>query len=355
VTPVLAQTSAAQQVGTDNPPPVVVVPRNPQAPGPAGEQLGIVTTVTERTLRGETSPPESDRRSKKNQKYDISRIGERQVGRGLNLYSVEREQQLGKQLADEVEAQVKLVEDPAVMEYVNDLTQRLVRNSDARIPFTVKVIDDAEVNAFALPGGFLYVHTGLIRAAENEAELAGVIAHEIAHVAARHATKNMSRSTLWNLVSIPLVFAGGPAGVAVRQAAGFALPMSLLKFSRNAEREADLLAVQYEYAAGYDPVALIQIFERLKAGERDKSSILSRAFSCHPTTGDRIRRAQEAIATYLPARETYLVTTSTFDEVKARLFQLGLSSSSDDSGRPVLRRRTTSADEDEATAESRPN
>lgn len=292
---------------------------------------------------------------RRDQKYDVSQIGARPVGRGLNLYSVEREQHWGKQLADEVEGQVRLVTDPALMEYVNELTQRLVRNSDAVVPFTVKVIDDAEVNAFALPGGYLYIHTGLIQAAQTEAELAGVIAHEIAHVAARHATKNMSRSTLWNLASIPLVFAGGPAGLAVRQVAGFAQPISVLKFSRNAEREADLLALQYEYAAGYDPVALIQIFERLKAGEQQKDSFLSRAFNCHPTTGDRIRRAQQAIAIYLPPRETYVVNTSAFDEAKARLVQLGVSSPNEDPGRPVLRRRTTSVGEDSGTAESRPN
>jgi predicted Zn-dependent protease len=273
----------------------------------------------------------------------------------LNLYSIEREQRLGKQLADEVDAQVKLVEDPAVLEYVNELVQRLVHNSDARVPFTVKVINDAEVNAFALPGGYLYIHTGLIQAAQNEAELASVVAHEIAHVAARHATKNASRAFLWNLASIPMVFVGGPTGAAVRQVAGFALPISLLKFSRNAEREADLVGLEYEYAAGYDPVALIQIFERLKARERDRGSMLSRAFFCHPTTGDRIRRAQRAIVTYLPPRGTCVVNTSAFDETKARLVQLGLSSPADDSGRPVLRRRTTSAGQDEATAESRPN
>jgi predicted Zn-dependent protease len=354
--PVLAGSSVAQQAGTDNPPPGVTVLQSAQAPGPAGERPATAEPFEKKTPPGETQPAKSvGQNKKKTAKYDITTIGNRRVGRGLNIYSIEREQSMGKQLASELEAQIKLVDDPMVNDYVNGLVQRLVQSSDTKVPFTVKVIDDVEVNAFGLPGGFLYVHTGLILAAENEAELAAVIAHEIAHVAARHATKNASRSFLWNIASMPMVFVGGPAGAAVRQVAGLAMPFTRLKFSRDAEREADLLGVEYAYVAGYDPVALIQIFERLRAGERDKKSMLSRAFSCHPTTGDRVQRAQKAIVTYLPPRDAYVVNTSVFDEVKARLGQLGLVGAGANAGRPVLRRRTTPAGQEEAPTTGKPN
>ena len=334
--PVLAGSSVAQQAGTDNPPPSATVLQSAQAPGPASE-TGV-------KLVGKTTHEQtSGAKPKKADKYDISTIGRRQVGGGLNIYSLERERDIGKQRADELEAQVTLVDDPSINEYVNGLVERLVRNSDAHVPFTAKVVDDAEINAFALPGGFLYVQTGLILASDNEAELAAVIAHEIAHVAARHATKNMTRAFLWNVGSIPLVFVSGPAGAAIRQVAGLALPMSTLKFSRNSEREADVLGLEYAYTAGYDPVALVQVFERLRASERDKKSMLARAFMCHPTTADRIQRAQQAIVTYLPSRDAYVINTSAFEEVKVRLGRLGLAESKSAFGRPVLRRRTDSA------------
>ena len=354
--PVLASSSVAQQAGTDNPPPGVTVLQSAQAPGPAGREAAATHEAASRTIPEKVQADKSVQdRHRKTRKYDVSAIGEREVGRGLNIYSIESEQKLGKRLASEVEAQTKLVDDNAVNQYVNELVQHLVENSDAKAPFTVRVIDDAEVNAFALPGGFLFVHTGLIQAAENEAEFAAVLAHEIAHVAARHATKNASRAFLWNLASIPMVFVGGPAGVAVRQVAGLAMPLSLLRFSRNAEREADLLGMEYAYVAGYDPVALVQIFERLRAGERDKKSMLSRAFFCHPTTGDRVQRAQKSIVTYLPPREEYILNTSSFDEVKARLGKLGLASSDSASGRPVLRRRTASVGQEGAPPTGVPN
>ncbi|MBV9608273.1 MAG: M48 family metalloprotease, partial [Acidobacteria bacterium] len=260
----------------------------------------------------------------------------------------------------------RLVTDPMVTEYVNRIGQNIVRNSDARVPFTIKVIDDDEVNAFALPGGFFYVNSGLILAADNEAELAGVMAHEIGHVAARHATKNATKAQIWNLASIPLIFAGGPAGYAVRQAAGLLVPMSFLKFSRNAENEADLLGIEYEYAAGYDPQAFVEFFEKLQARDKKHHSAIAKAFATHPMTEDRVKAAQKAIATYLPPREEYVVTTSDFEEVKEHLYQLtnhtrlqltkGLrptlrrrdnapssgDSSDDDNQRPTLRRAPSS-------------
>ena len=254
-------------------------------------------------------------------KYDVTRIGARGIGGGVNFYSLEKEQLLGKEMAKEIENQSRLITDPVITEYVNRIGQQLVRHSDARVPFTIKVVDSDEINAFALPGGYFYVNSGLILAAENEAELAGVMAHEIAHVAARHATKNATKSQIWNLVSLPMVFVGGPAGMIVRQVAGIAVPMTFLKFSRDAEKEADLLGLEYQYAAGYDPAALVNFFEKLEVKDK-KHSFIAKAFATHPMNHDRIKRAQQEIETMLPPREEYVVTTSEFDEVKAHLASL---------------------------------
>ncbi|HZR32718.1 MAG TPA: M48 family metallopeptidase [Terriglobales bacterium] len=272
-------------------------------------------------------------------KYDVTRIGERGIGNGLNLYSLEKERGLGRRLAEEVEGQSRLISDPVITEYVNRVGQSIVRNSDAHVPFTIKVIDDDEVNAFALPGGYFYVDSGLILAAETESELAGVMAHEIAHVAARHATKNATRAQLFNLASIPLIFVGGPIGYAVRQVAGLAVPMSFLKFNRDAEREADLLGLEYEYAAGYDPQSFVQFFEKLDAHEKEKRSFIAKAFSTHPMNNDRIKRAQKEIEALLPARGQYVVDTSEFQEMKERLAKLENMRRPEEGGVPQLRRR----------------
>jgi beta-barrel assembly-enhancing protease len=244
------------------------------------------------------------------------------VGKGLDFYSLDREIALGHQLSQEIESRIRLVKDPVITEYVNRLGQRLVRNSDAKVPFTIKVIDDDEINAFALPGGFFYVNTGLILAADNEAGLAGVMAHEIAHVAARHATKNETKSNIINLASIPLIFFGGPAAMFLRQAVDLAVPMSFLKFSRDAEREADMLGIQYDYVSGYDPEEFVKLFEKLQTTEKKKKSLMAKAFATHPMTGDRIKRAQKEIQEYLPDRDDYVVDTSEFHEVQARVAEL---------------------------------
>ncbi len=279
-------------------------------------------------------------------KYDVRLIGQRDVSSGVNFYSLDREMALGRDLSKQVEATSKLVTDPMVTEYVNRIGQNLVRNSDARVPFTIKVLDNEEVNAFALPGGFFYVDTGLILAADNEAELAAVMAHEIAHVAARHATKNMTKSEIWNLATIPLMFVGGPAGYAIAEIASIAVPMTFLKFSRDAEREADLLGLEYDYAAGYDPQAFVQFFEKLNADEKKKHSRLAKMFSTHPMNADRVTAAQNEIREYLPDRDSYIVDTSEFEQVKARLLSLDNAQhlSSADSRRPVLLKRTETSD-----------
>jgi predicted Zn-dependent protease len=257
-------------------------------------------------------------------KDDVNAIGDRGMGgKGLgNWYSIEKEVAMGKQYAAMIESSVKMVNDPVVSEYVNRVGQNLVRNSDAKVPFTIKVIDSDEVNAFALPGGFFYVNSGLVLAADEEAELAGVMSHEIAHVAARHATRQMTRGNMVNLASIPLIFMGGGLGYAIRAAAGIGLPLTFLRFSRGFEAEADYLGLQYMYKAGYDPQAYITFFEKLQAKEKKKPGSLSKAFSTHPQTPDRIQKTQSEIARILPAREQYVVSTSEFDDVKARLAAL---------------------------------
>jgi predicted Zn-dependent protease len=276
-------------------------------------------------------------------KKDPSQIGNRDVGKGVNFYSIEKEIEIGRQLAQEVERQSKLVTDPVITEYVNRVAQNLGRNSDVKVPITAKVIDSREVNAFALPGGFMFVHTGLIERAATEAELAGVLAHEIAHVAARHGTRQATRGELANLASIPLIFMGGGwGGYAAQQAAGLAVPLTFLKFSRNFEREADMLGIQYMYAAGYDPAAFIEFFERLQVEEKKKPGTLSKLFGSHPPTEDRIEEAQKNISAMLPAKPEYMVTSSEFGAAKARLAEL-LNTRREEQvaeNRPKLRRRT---------------
>ncbi len=283
-------------------------------------------------------------------KTDVDAIGGRNVGckTGLgNWYGVEKQITLGKQYAQQVESTVKLIRDPVITEYVNRVGQNIVRNSDAQVPFTIKVIDSEEINAFALPGGFFYVNSGLILAADEEAELAGVMAHEIAHVAACHAARENTRGNILNLASIPLIFVGGPVGYAAYQAAGLALPATFLHFSRAFEAEADYLGLQYMYKSGYDPNAFISFFEKVQAQEKKKPGALAKAFSTHPQTPDRIEKSQQEIAQSLPARAQYLVTTSEFDDVKARLAAITnrrkVHDPKDDGKKPSLR-RTSVAD-----------
>src|SRR5262249_14037906 len=292
--------------------------------------------------------PDEDQVKHDGSKADVNAIGNRNIGkRGLgDWYSLDSEIRMGKEYAQQVEASSKLIQDPVITEYVNRIGQNLVRNSDAQVPFTIKVVDSDEVNAFALPGGFFYVNSGLILAADEESELAGVMAHEIAHVAARHATRQMTRAQWANIGTIPLIFVGGGIGYAVRSAAGLGLPLTFLSFSRGFESEADYLGLQYMYKAGYDPNAFVQFFEKLQAREKKKPGTLAKAFSTHPQTPDRISKSQDEISKILPARAQYVVTTSEFDNVKARLAALENRRKIVDekeANKPSLR-RTSSAD-----------
>jgi predicted Zn-dependent protease len=273
----------------------------------------------------EKAAKEAANNKSKKKNSDIENIGNRDINKGgfhPMTMSLDSEIAMGRSLARELESQVTLVQDPAITEYVNRVGQNIVRNSDSKIPFTIKVIDSDEINAMSLPGGFFYVNTGLILAADEEAELAGVMAHEIAHVTARHAAEQQGRANFVNLMSLPAsIFTGGIAGAAIQQAAAIGLPTLFFKFSRSAEEEADYLGLQYMYKAGYDPGAFVSFFEKLQARENAKKKV-STLFSTHPPTEARVIKTKENIATVLEPRERYLVTTSEFDQVKSRLAQL---------------------------------
>jgi len=275
---------------------------------------------------------------------DIDAIGTRNVGcgRGIgNWYSLQSQIALGKQYSSRVEATSKLITDPVITDYINRVGQNLVRNSDAQVPFTIKVIDSEDVNAAALPGGFFYIDSGLILAADSEAELAGVMAHEIAHVAACHAARGRTRGQLMGLATLSATMIGGPIAYAAYETMTVAKPFTLLRFSRKFESEADFLGVQYMYRAGYDPQALPTFFERVRAIEKNKTSAVARAFATHPQTADRIAKTQDEINSLLPDETEYKVDTSEFQDVKTLLNKLQNRTHST-SNRPTLRRMTAS-------------
>jgi beta-barrel assembly-enhancing protease len=304
-------------------------------------------------------------------KNDVEAVGNRNVGcnRGMgNWYSVEKQIAMGKQYAQQVESTAKLIQDPVVTEYVNRIGQNLVRNSDSQVPFTIKVIDADDINAFALPGGFFYVNSGVILNADEEAEMAGVMAHEIAHVAACHIARQMTRGNLAQLATIPLIFMGGWAGYGIYQGAGLAVPVAFMKFNRGYEAEADYLGVQYMYKAGYDPQAYVNFFEKVQAQEKKKPGTMAKVFADHPQTPDRIEKSQQEIAQILPARPQYVVSTSEFDEVKARLAAIEnrhkIQDDKDNGKKPSLRRASTTDkngkdskgdDDDHPTLKRRPD
>jgi predicted Zn-dependent protease len=329
------QTQTQPQAPVPNPIPTAqpAPPPQPAPPAPAQAQTPQDQPV-----------PQQDTVHPKNSKEDVDAIGNRNVGKGVNFYSLEHEIALGKSLAQEVERSSKMIDDPVVTEYVNRVGQNLVRNSDARVPFTIKVIDSDEVNAFALPGGFFYVNSGLILRAQEESELAGVMAHEISHVCARHGTKNATKGEAMQLAMIPLMLLGpgGWAGYGIYEAASLAIPVTYLKFSRDAEREADYLGLQYMYKAGYDPNSYVTFFERIQADEKRRPGTIPKVFSTHPPTPDRIEATQKEIARILPAKQEYIVTTSEFDSVKSRLRNIMFARKVSDNqpGKPTLRTKT---------------
>ncbi len=358
------------QVGTPGSQPTPGgVPTN--APVPSGDpgvsgtapQTGADSSATQ-TAPVQAADP--DKVKHDGGKSDVDAIGNRKIGtRGAgNWYSIESDIKMGKQYSQMVDSTSKFVSDPVVNEYVNRLGQNLVRNSDAQVPFTFKIIDSDVVNAMSLPGGFVYVDSATILAADGEAELAGVMAHEIAHVCARHATRQLTRSQYANLATIPLIFVGGGIGYAAYEAAGLAIPMTMLSFQRGFEAEADYLGLQYMYKAGYDPQSFVSFFEKLQAMEKKKPGTLAKAFASHPQTPDRIAQSQQEIEKILPMRPEYTVTTSEFEDVKSRLASLENRrkvNDNKDTNKPSLRRTsatdtpngTTTSDDDKPTLKRR--
>lgn len=274
-------------------------------------------------------------------KNDPDQIGNRDVDKGVNFYSIEREMALGKALAQQFERVSQVVDDPVISEYVNRVGQNLARNSDSKFPLIIKVVRDDSVNAISLPGGFFFVNTGLLLAAGSESELAGAMAHEIAHIAARHATRQATHDQIANMGTIPLIFMGGIAGYGARQAAGVAGPLAGRAFSREFEAEADLLGLEYLYKAGYDPNGFIEIFEKIQALAPRRPGRVASLFSDHPATEDRIAAVQKNIQNLLKPQPQYVVNTSEFDAVKARLedLQNGGKPGPPSLDRPTLRTR----------------
>ncbi len=346
------QQSQAPPPSQQQNPPAQTAPATTPAPAAAPQdQQQDQTAPTDTTSSSADTAPGQDNgatpaKVKGGSEADVNAIGNRKVGHGPEMYSMEHEIALGKQLAQEVDRVSKFITDPVVTEYVNRVAQNIVRNSDAQVPFTVKVIDSDAVNAFALPGGFFYVNSGLILRADEESEMAGVMAHEIAHVCARHGTRNATKGTIMQMATIPLILLGpgGWTGYGIYEAANFLIPVTYLKFSRDAEREADYLGLQYMYKAGYDPNAFVQFFEKVEADEKKHPGTIPKVFSTHPPTPDRIEASQKEIATILPSREEYIVTTSEFDVVKHRLasIEAGQKVQEKKAGKdkPTLRKRT---------------
>jgi predicted Zn-dependent protease len=286
-------------------------------------------------------------------KDDVNAVGDRKLG-GMNWYSIEKEIAMGRQYAEQFEKTVKLVDDPVINEYVNRVGQNLVRNSDAKVPFTIKVLDDDSINAMALPGGFFYVNSGLILAADDESEMAGAMAHEIAHVAARHATRGATKGQLLNILTLPVIMVGGVGGLAAQQALGIAMPITFVKFTKAFEAEADYLGIQYMYKAGYDPNGMVVMFEKLEAMEKKRPGTMAKIFMDHPAPPDRMAAAQQEIATILPNRDQYIVTTSEFNDVKKRLAILHNHHKITDAPSTPELRRTVSESKDPNKDDDRP-
>ncbi|HET6891011.1 MAG TPA: M48 family metallopeptidase [Pyrinomonadaceae bacterium] len=340
--PIIAQTSSSEQPKTQS-----------------SSEQAKTQSKAEETKKGEKKAPASANSGKTlSTNENPTMIGKRNINKGIiagMAGSTEKEVRLGRELAAEVDRQAKFIDDPVITEYVNRVGQNVVLHSDSKVPFTIKVIDSDEVNAFALPGGFFYVNKGLVLAADNEAELAGVMAHEIAHVAARHALENSKKAELTQYaILIPAIIFGGGLGQLIYQGGGFAALLGFMKFSRGAEEEADKLGVQYMYAAGYDPTAMATMFEKLEAKNKKKPGFISKLFATHPAPPER-RAASLALAARFPEREEYVISSSEFQRVKARLLRLSNARASTAGaiagteegapGRPTLKRRQPTPDD----------
>jgi hypothetical protein len=355
-----SKTSAQQTPAPGTTPTGGDTPKTPgPTPAPGTTPVGADTPPTSDVPKEKQVEPGSQKINVKQGSIDdVSAVGNRDIGaRGMgNWYSVDTEIKMGKSYSMEIEKSTKFITDPVIEEYVNRVGQNIVKNSDCKVPFTIKVIDSDEINAMALPGGFFYVNSGLILNADEEAELAGVMAHETAHVCAHHAVREQTRMNYAQLSTIPLIMIGGWTGYGIYEAAGLAVPITFLKFSRDFEAQADYLGIQYMYRAGYDPGALVSFFEKVQALEKRKPGLVAKAFSDHPQTPDRIVHTQEEIARILPARDEYTVTTSEFDDIKARLARIENKrrlTDSKDTKKPSLRRASTGSNDPNSTTDDK--
>ncbi|HEU4710491.1 MAG TPA: M48 family metallopeptidase [Pyrinomonadaceae bacterium] len=362
------QAPSKTQQPADAPPPVPVLKKEPvqtteTATTEEAKKPAVQSTQKAVDPKKTTATTNTGAKKPLSTNEDPAMIGKRNINGGFIgklSGSTEKEVRMGREAAAEVDRQAKFVDDPIITEYVNRVGQNIVLHSDAKVPFTIKVIDSDEVNAFALPGGFFYVNKGLLLAADNEAELAGVMAHEIAHVAARHAVENQTKASLLEYAALGgSIFLGGIPGLIYQNTAGIGLLGIFMKFSRGAEEEADKLGVQYMYAAGYDPGAMATMFEKLEAKNKKKPGFISRAFASHPAPPDR-RASSLALAARFPENEEYVISSSEFQKVKNRLLRLsnaraatsGAIATGDESGapgRPTLKRRTSTPDDPSAT------
>ncbi len=343
----------------------IAAPQQPQEPNQSTAQ----TTQDQKSTSAQSSAAQPTTQASNGKSLptseDPTMIGKRNINKGiwahgpLGAKGTESEVRLGRQVAAEVDKEAKFVDDPIITEYVNRVGQNIVLHSDAKVPFTIKVIDSDEVNAFALPGGFFYVNKGLILAADNEAELAGVMAHEIAHVAARHYMENEAKMRAMSIGMLAGILLGGPIiGNVLYNGGGFFEGMAMLKFTRGAEAEADRLGVQYMWAAGYDPTAMATMFEKLEAKNKKKPGTLAKMFMDHPAPAER-RQASLALAARFPEREEYIISSSEFQRVKNHLLRLsnaratatGAIPGADDGtpGRPTLKRRQPTPDDSTTT------
>jgi hypothetical protein len=344
-----SSTPAATPAGPSDKPTAQPPATGSKPPAPAAKNDSKTVAANTKTDSLPSPGENLDPHIKAGSEDDVNAVGNRKIGdRGLgNWYSTNWEISTGKQYSMEIEKSAHMVTDPVVNEYINRIGQNIVKNSDCKVPFTIKVIDTDEINAMALPGGFFYVNSGLILAADEEAELAGVMAHETAHVCAHHAAREMTRMNLMQISSIPLLIMtqGSWTGYGIYEASQLAIPVTFLQFSRQFEAEADWLGLQYMYRAGYDPQAFIQFFEKLDALEKHHPGALAKVFADHPQTPDRIARSEDEIATIMPAKPDYVVTTSEFDDVKARLARLENKRKINDGkggNKPTLRRTSGS-------------
>jgi len=346
----------------------------PQPQQPKDQSQGQNQTATSQAGQkdqksGTAKAPEQQASSNKtlSTNEDPEMIGKRNINKGLwgkIAAGTEKEVRAGRMLAAEVDKEAKFIDDPIITEYVNRVGQNIVLHSDAKVPFTIKVIDSDEVNAFALPGGFFYVNKGLLLAADNEAELAGVMAHEIAHVCARHAMENERKMQVLDYGLLAgMILGGGIIGNVLYNGGGLIEGMAFLKFSRGAEEEADKLGVQYMWAAGYDPNAMATMFEKLEAKNKKKPGTISRLFASHPAPPER-RAASLALAARFREREEYVISSSEFQRVKNRLLRLsnarasssGAIAGADDGtpGRPTLKRRQPTPDDSTTNPDGTP-